>query len=465
MAGTYENEYRKFSDIYGINVDIQAYYDELRKRSSTDELKTDNSPKRKEFDIYVDALSNALNEYLYRQTKMEDGKTYDMSNVSLGNFIEDFDNLIKAIHTDEAEAENKEPSYKPYGEASFKEVASAAWAAAKEYHEPLSSIWAENFLKDKISYEEMKDINDKAIENLRNSTPDKIKEQLKDITTLKMAKEAMDKVNKSRDTLWKASFKNWNRRNQELNFAKELEETITIYEKHGFRLPDPVKATLSKPVFDDAVNTLNDYIEAQEILDQETLDDTQTREPVEIYDVEKEREAQTLDSKKQIMEELEKDFGIKTKDSETLLDEMLDRIERVKENDNAHEGTYRDCAMNIFGDAFEAFRDICKLGDKAAAINAQKLTNTVVKNFTKDVFPKEHFERLSDNYVVSREDAFKEVLKERNIAPDRPERFINEVRAEFSKEKVKVDLGNIKNDQKSPMVKEDRHQVRERVID
>ena len=51
--------------------------------------------------VYLETLTTTLVDYLEPKVKMESGKTYDLSDVDVVAFIEDFDKVIKAMRTEE----------------------------------------------------------------------------------------------------------------------------------------------------------------------------------------------------------------------------------------------------------------------------------------------------------------------------------------------------------------------------
>ena len=104
----YQAAYEEFNAKYGINFNLYNEYLGVNSLSGAEDFSVDATPERKAQNSYIETLATAMKIYLGRKTKIENGKSYDMSDVSLSNFIVDFDNLMNAILSDEAEKNGEE---------------------------------------------------------------------------------------------------------------------------------------------------------------------------------------------------------------------------------------------------------------------------------------------------------------------------------------------------------------------
>jgi hypothetical protein len=250
------NEQSKFNNTYGINFSIKAYMQNHKTMSSLDFLSTDEERAREPITEYLDTLSEALKLYLENKTKMEKGKDYDMSDVSIGQFIEDFDNLMEIKHESELKP-GKASTYKPLLGMDHERVFNLMWDEAGRFNRPLPQIWADNLVKNRYTMAQIKDITSDAIAKLDNTQPNELGENRKDLANLVMAKQAMENVRNSRGFWWKIWFRNWDRNSEEKAYLKELQDKITLYRTAGFPVAD-VEARAS--ALSDVRDRLNDSI-------------------------------------------------------------------------------------------------------------------------------------------------------------------------------------------------------------
>ena len=112
--GKYELAYAEFTAKYDLNLDIQAEYDGANRLASIDDFAMDTSPARKAQNVYISTLSSALTDYISKKVKIESGKSYDLANIDVGGFIAEFDKVIDAIRSDEAEKEKTEYTHRKF---------------------------------------------------------------------------------------------------------------------------------------------------------------------------------------------------------------------------------------------------------------------------------------------------------------------------------------------------------------
>ena len=138
--GQYESAYEEFNDRYDLNHDIRAEYVGMKKLGGLDDFTFDTTPTQKIQKAYVAALASVMTTYLTKKTKMEAAKNYDMSDVSLGTFIEDFDKVMKAVRTDE-EIENEMTYFHtPFLGMDLDHLANEVWKRIEGFNKPLPEI-------------------------------------------------------------------------------------------------------------------------------------------------------------------------------------------------------------------------------------------------------------------------------------------------------------------------------------
>lgn len=224
----------KFNTTYGINFSIKDYQKDHRVSASLDILSTDEDRAREPIAEYLDTLSAALQLYLRGKTDMKKGRAYDMSGVSIGKFIEEFDELMELKHESELKPD-KASTYKPLLGMDHERVFNLMWNEAGRFNRPLPEIWASDLLKNRYTMEQIKDVTRDAISTLDNLRPDDLGENnRKDLANLVRAKQAMEAVRKNRGFFWRIWFRNWDRNSEEKAYLRELTEKIAEYRTAGF---------------------------------------------------------------------------------------------------------------------------------------------------------------------------------------------------------------------------------------
>ena len=223
----------RFNTTYGINFSIKDYQKNHRVSASLDIFSTDEDRAREPITEYLDTLSTALQLYLRGKTDMKKGRAYDMSGVSIGKFIEEFDELMELKHESELKPD-KASTYKPLLGMDHERVFNLMWNEAGRFNRPLPEIWASDLLKNRYTMAQIKDVTRDAISTLDNLRPDDLDENRKDLANLVRAKQAMEAVRKNRGFFWKIWFRNWDRNSEEKAYLRELTEKIAEYRTAGF---------------------------------------------------------------------------------------------------------------------------------------------------------------------------------------------------------------------------------------
>lgn len=223
----------KFNTTYGINFSIKDHQKNHRTSTRLDILSTDEDRAREPITEYLDTLSTALQLYLRSKTDMKKGKAYNSSNISIGKFIEEFDELMEIKHESEL-APEKASTYKPLLGMSHERVFNFMWNEVGRFNRPLPEIWASDLLKNRYTMAQIKDVTRDAISTLDNLRPDDLGENRKELANLVRAKQAMETVRKNRGFFWRIWFRNWDRNSEEKAYLRELTEKIEEYRTAGF---------------------------------------------------------------------------------------------------------------------------------------------------------------------------------------------------------------------------------------
>lgn len=228
----------KFNNIYNINFSIKQYQLERKVRKRVEKIKNftfEINDEKEPIREYVSTLFGALELYLEKKTMIRRGKTYDMSDVSIGNFIEEFDDVMRLKYESE---QSKEASsrYVPFGGLKYKRLTNLVWRSLGQFNKPLHEIWANNLVKNDYSIDDMKAITDHAADKLVGATPENIGDRSAHLANIVMAKQAMEKVRAGRGFWWKIWIGNWNRNSEEKQYLNELTATVESYRENGFNI-------------------------------------------------------------------------------------------------------------------------------------------------------------------------------------------------------------------------------------
>ena len=257
--GKYEQAYDEFTAKYDLNLNIQKEYDGANRISSIDDFSMDTSPERKAQNVYMSTLSSALTDYISKKVKIESQKNYDLANIDIGGFIAEFDKVMDAIRSDEAEKENTEYTHRKFEGLPFDRVANEALArVAPGYNKPLHEIWAGQIRKGSLSLEQLQKITNSSTKLLDgmvgsigyNSIANK---DLADIITIKNA--MAEAINKRSWTSWLNPF-NWGPNMRENAYLKELDGKINTYRENKFPVDNVVPAMYAGNMLEGALSEL-----------------------------------------------------------------------------------------------------------------------------------------------------------------------------------------------------------------
>ena len=257
--GKYEQAYDEFVAKYDLNLNIQTEYDGANRLASIDDFAMDTSPARKAQNVYISTLSSALTDYISKKVKIESGKSYDLANIDVGGFIAEFDKVIDAIRSDEAEKEKTEYTHREFEGLPFDRVANEAWArVAPGFNKPLHEIWAGQIRNGSLSLEQMQRITSSSTRLLDgmlgsigyNSAANK------DLADVVMIKNAMaEAINKRSWTSWLNPF-NWGPNMRENAYLKELNGKINTYRENNFPVDNVVPAMYAGNMLEGALSEL-----------------------------------------------------------------------------------------------------------------------------------------------------------------------------------------------------------------
>ena len=257
--GVYESAYNEFTAKYNLNgLDLMKEYEDNRILNGIDDLKFDATSQKKDQNTYLDTLTAALSTYLKEKTKAEKGKTYDMSDFSVIDFMNEFDKVVKAIRTDTAP---KKQIYRhtPFAGMSEGLMASRAWNNVKQYNKTLGGLWGDQIRNGTLTLEELQNMTTDSVKMLDSTIKSNIgytNALKKDLVNVVMARNAMEAaINKRRWTSW-LNPANWGPNMRENAYLKELKEKVDAYKNANFPVDNVLPKEFTTRILGNARNEL-----------------------------------------------------------------------------------------------------------------------------------------------------------------------------------------------------------------
>ena len=498
--GKYEQAYAEFIAKYDLNLNIQTEYDGANRISSIDDFSMDTSPARKAQNVYISTLSSALTDYISKKVKIEPGKNYDLANIDVGGFIAEFDKVIDAIRSDEAEKEKTEYTHRKFEGLPFDRVANEAWArVAPGFNKPLHEIWAGQIRKGSLSLEQLQRITNSSTRLLDgmvgsigyNSAANK---DLADVVTIK---NAMETAISKRSWISYLNPFNWGPYGRESSYLRELNGKINTYRENNFPVDSVVPAIYSGNMLEGAQSNLTTYI-----ADYKKANPTSVREPVSKKAPAQQKAPEpekipVVDKNAPISQQIDQirsNFALLDPHYKAIGDivtkytnrdaEQIEGVIRMaifgelrnmqienafleSENqgvadDSSIQKGVREMAVGVFKDLYDKLpiRLNIPQGNHSSIAVVQEVTNYLMKNFSPVLQNPEKYGKYADNYVVKVESYLTEITKEApgswtftaardllKIKPEEvmqePEQIISEVKKEEPKaEEINEEANN-----------------------
>ena len=258
--GKYTDAYAEFTAKYDLTLNMQNEYKAAKQLAVMDDFVISTSPQEKAQGIYTSVLSSALASHLNKKVKMESGKSYDLSDFNIVDFINEFDKVMEAIRSDEAEAENTNYTHRKLEGLTMGRVAKDAWTrVAAGFNKPLHEIWAGQIRKGTLAPENLQSVTDRSIRMLDDMITNSMNYSdaaKNDLANVVMAKNAMaEAINKRSWTSWLNPF-NWGPNRRENAYLKALNEKINTYRQNNFPVDNVVPAEYTKNMLGNALSEL-----------------------------------------------------------------------------------------------------------------------------------------------------------------------------------------------------------------
>ena len=258
--GKYNDAYAEFTAKYDLTLKVQAEYKAAKQLAVMDDFVISTSPQEKAQGVYTSVLSSALASHLNKKVKVESGKSYDLSDFNIVDFINEFDKVMEAIRSDEAEEEKTNYTHRKLEGLPMGRVAKDAWTrVAAGFNKPLHEIWAGQIRKGTLTPENLKSVTDGSIRMLDDMIAGNMNYSdaaNKDLANVVMAKNAMAEAINKRSWLSWLNPLNWGPNRRENAYLKALNEKINTYRQNNFPVDNVVPAECSSNMLGKALSEL-----------------------------------------------------------------------------------------------------------------------------------------------------------------------------------------------------------------
>lgn len=209
-----ENSIRNFNKLYFTNVTPQSLICETNRFTELDKDMSveawDSRPIA--FKGYVRGLSKAFLDYMKKRTQMNDKGIYDLSDVSLKDFMMQYEELVAENNSQLPQPRNRQP----FEGFQMDEVALVVKAVAKKkYRKPLSSILTNSVINGEFTVAQMSRMVTESSQNLlsiraahqseliMNDDGTWTEGILNNLGNIMLAREAMQSIRQQRGFFWK----------------------------------------------------------------------------------------------------------------------------------------------------------------------------------------------------------------------------------------------------------------------
>ena len=169
-----------------------------------DDFVFDANHQNAALNMYVDTLASALTAKMESLSQIGAGKLYQTVDLSIGDFIDDFDRVMQAKFADEARESQTENTHKPLEGATYARIANAVWNRVKHFNKPTPDVWADGMIQGNVTLQDIQKVVDPATQRLLGDYDESwgdIEES--DYCNVYMAKQALDKAMAGRSFWWK----------------------------------------------------------------------------------------------------------------------------------------------------------------------------------------------------------------------------------------------------------------------
>lgn len=220
-----------FNSEYQINVSIDPSEISSQKMAYLDKFLFEKDSPNPMFTTYADKLATAAVAYMEQKTRVSAGYTVDMSDVSLGKFIEDFENVMQTRHLANLE-EDQEPTRAPFEGESFAKAVNAMLGRIGRFNKPLHGVWADKLSSGKLNVDQLREFTtaENAKIDAENFNPDTQMDPLKNVVAAQRAMDAY--VSKRSAFAWLNVFA-WPRYFRENSLRDELNARVEAYRNAG----------------------------------------------------------------------------------------------------------------------------------------------------------------------------------------------------------------------------------------
>lgn len=262
MAKAYETKAAEFKERYEVDIDISAHYS--FHKSFSDEF-FNRDPEKAAREVYIETLVDAMKSRLDQISKIGEGRRYLAINASIGEFIEEFDQLMQIKFAEDTAEQRIPNTHKPLEGATYGEIARAVVNRLKSYDKPISDVWATSMIKGTMTLDDIKAVVDPARARLNEALSREWGPAEKsDYVNTMLAKRALDTARAGRSIWWKLWAGNWRTMYRERKYSEELEANLLNYTLLNRGLDEgELRRLTDGSMLSDAKDKLKDFVKAK----------------------------------------------------------------------------------------------------------------------------------------------------------------------------------------------------------
>ena len=463
---TLETKISSFNSRYQVNLTSRQIVKVAETKLGSDSFTgfNENDEKVVQTSAYIKALTDALNDSLHANTKIQANGVYSLFDFDLVKFAREFEELVQTGNAESASPRKREP----FEGMSLDDVMKRIKNSTKAYDKPLYSIWANKIVDGKISYEDLKSVTDGAIERIeyQEKSPNG-SVQRNDLANVVYAHEAMFRVRQSRGFWWKVFhlYQNY----KEEKYLEALSYRISEYLGKNYPI-DEISNSVSDSMMQGAYDNM-EYTLRRE-------DDQRVNENVQRQLQEEEARNREISSVSQQLQPVIDDPAFKGKLTDSIVknlpkcgvnsntqknvlnsmvtDELINEAKKANKifdagivSGNNPQAQIVASLKMVFGKAYSLTSALGYTDPEEQLVAAQRITDAVMKNASPATLQPEVYAKFTNGYMFDNPEEFREIT-----GMDGTEPVFENAKNEFAKESILIEEIESQNVEIAPPVNE-----------
>ena len=453
MSSTLEREIINFNNRYGTKLTVaQLDHPPQKRLDNVSTLFSAPTAKRSPMNNYVALLINTFSDAVKAKIKIDENANYDVaSTIDLIAFIERFESIMK-LRQEETEYDRERKAYEG---ANYKKLVKYVMDSTKDLNQAICWTWAEDVVKDEMSYKDSKAITDGAIAAL-DALPQGAEfgaDNEAQLVNVYFAMKAMEMVRQQRGFFFAIFSFRINRREKE--YFNQLVAAKNRYQAKGYPIAE-LQQMAYQPVMKECYEKAEKNLVAQkDYAQQEKTRKEALRNMPKAVDVARPRLQDDQFKEKVCQEILQKlpkcrfDHATQKAMMDAMLMNLLlntvnegnqDFDRAVAEDGNLHE-VMLNGAREVFITAYSYVSTLGYMDMSKGLAAAQIITDVIMKNYSPILIDEQKYAQFGEGYFLNHELDLEEVMDVMDIQ-DQFDKALNIYR-DLKREAVPIpDLNN-----------------------